>query len=187
MFFDFEEFISELREHPEKKEIIEKYEKLVEPIWNDPKDMRWYKEYVSKFETIQYLVPDELKDDFDWDFLMQLVAASFSSEWYLDFEEWKDKPEFLISVTAGDTSIVKKVSELFIFQIKRLYEIYIEEQMQFEILRAEDEQEKEIIDSKRDSKLERWKTVLDKLKSEQEKIKEEQERKKKLEELKNLL
>ena len=80
MFFDFEEFISELREHPEKKEIIEKYEKLVEPIGNNPKDMRWYKEYVSKFETIQYLVPDELKEDFDWDFLMQLVAASFSSE-----------------------------------------------------------------------------------------------------------
>jgi L-rhamnose mutarotase len=93
----------------------------------------------------------------------------------------------LISVVSGDASVVKKVSELWGFQIKRLYEIYIEEQMSLQILMAEEESEKEIIESQRVSRLERWQRIMDKIKSEREKIEEEKERQRKLDELKKLL
>jgi hypothetical protein len=101
MYFDFEEFIQFLREHPDENErkIVEDYEKHYGPIQGGVKDQIWYKEYVSKFKTIPYKVPEEYKDDFDWDLLMQLVAASFSSDGLLEFEEGQDLPEFLISVT----------------------------------------------------------------------------------------
>ncbi len=185
MFFDFEEFIQFLREHPDENErkIVEEYEKHYWPIQWDIKEQIWYKEYVSKFKTLSYKIPEEYKEDFDWELLMQLVAASFSSDWLLEFNEWETQPEFLISVTSWDTQIVKKVSELFGFQIKRLYEIYVKEQMSLQNLMAESENDKDYIESQRVSRLERWQRILDKIESEQEKIKEEQEKKKKLEEL----
>jgi len=184
--FNFEEFIEELREHPKKSEIVKKYEEIYWPIKWGIQDQIWYKDYISKFETVEYKVPLEYKDDFDWDLLMRLVAWSFSSEGYLEFEEKEQLPELLISVTSWDTHIVKKVSELFSFQIKRLYEIYVEEQLELQILIWKWE-EKEYIESKRVSRLERRKTVLDKIRWEIEKKKEEQERQKKLQELMNKL
>gem|GEM_PF-5426897 len=33
---------------------------------------------------MDYLVPEELKEDFDWPFLMELVASSFSSDGLID-------------------------------------------------------------------------------------------------------
>ena len=187
MLFDFQEYITQLRENPDKKEIVEKYEKFVWPIVWDLKDQVWYKDYVSKFETLPYKVPEELKDDFDWELLMQLVAASFSSDGLLEFEEWEDLLEFMISVTSWDTSIVKKVSELWWFQIRRLYEIYVEEQMSLQTLMNEDEKEKEIVEAQRVSRLERWQRVIDKIKSEKQKIQEEKEKQQKLNELMKML
>lgn len=163
MLFDFQSYIEELRENPEKKEIIEKYEKFFGTIEWDIKDQIWYKEYVYKFQFIQYLVPEELKEDFDWDLLMQLVASSLSSEWFLDFVEWSENPEFTISVQSWDQVVVKKVSELWGFQILRLYEIYLEEQMNLQILIAEDEKERDAIMQQRDSKFNRWGIVLENL------------------------
>ncbi len=183
MLFDFDKFIQTLREHSEKKEIIEKYEKVVWPIVWDIKDQVWYKEYVSKFEVVDYKVPEEIKNDFDWKLLMQLVAASFSSEWDLERNE-DDLPDLVISVQSWDQVVVKRVSELWWFQVDRLFEIYIEEQINLEILRYENEKEKEIIDSQRESRLERWKLVLDNLNK--KKIEAEEEKKKK-EELDDLM
>ena len=108
----------------------------------------------------KYLTPDEIKDDFDWDLLIQLVAASFSSDGVFDMNSGKELPDFVISVQSGDQVVVKKVSELWGFQILRLFEIYIEEQMNLQILIQEDEKEKEAILAQRDSRLSRWKLVV---------------------------
>ncbi|MFZ5341491.1 MAG: hypothetical protein ACOZBL_02850 [Patescibacteria group bacterium] len=40
----------------------------------------WFKDYVNKLNVLPYKVPEELKEDFDWNLLMQLVGASFSSD-----------------------------------------------------------------------------------------------------------
>ena len=133
MLFDFPAFIGELREKEDKKEIVEKYEKLFWKIQWDIKDQVWYTEYLSKFPTQSYLTPEDLDDDFDWDILEKLVIGSFSSDYELKQEGKDGDWELYIAVKSGDQSIVKTVSELWSFQILRLYEIYIEEQMNLQI------------------------------------------------------
>lgn len=143
MLFDFAAFIEELREKPDKKQIVEKYEKQFGPVEGNIKDQARYKEYVSQFTTIDYAIPDELKKDFDWELLQQLVLASFSSDYELKKTKAEDeKMDLYIAVKSGDQSVVKTVSELRSFQVLRLYEIYIEEQMNLHALKSEDEKEK---------------------------------------------
>lgn len=161
MLFDFQAFIEELREKPEKKQIVEKYESLFGHIEGDIKDQIWYKEYLTRFEPLPYEIPEELKGDFDRDLLEQLVVGSFSSDYELKKEADKKEKELYIAVKSGDQSVVKTVSELRSFQILRLYEIYIEEQMNLHALKAEDENEKNTIDQEREMRLKRRKAVID--------------------------
>jgi hypothetical protein len=98
MLFDFQAFIEELREKPEKKQIVEKYETVIGAIDGDIKDQERYEEYVSKFSAIPYNIPEELKEDFDRDLLQQLVVSSFSSDYELKTEEGKEHKELYIAV-----------------------------------------------------------------------------------------
>lgn len=161
MLFDFQAFIEELREKAEKKQIVEKYETLFGPITGDIKDQTRYTEYLYKFEPMTYKTPEELKNDFDRDLLQQLVLGSFSSDYEIKKEEGKEEKELYIAVKSGDQSVVKTVSELRSFQILRLYEIYIEEQMNLHSLKAEDEAEKNAIDTEREMRVKRREAVLE--------------------------
>lgn len=180
MLFDFIKFVQELRENPEKKEVIEKYEKAFWPITGQTKDQIWYTEYVARFPEFSYLVPDELAKDFEWALLMQLVASSFSSDGLLEVVEGKDIPEFVISVQSGDQVVVKKVTELWWFQVLRLYEIYCEEQMNLQILIAEDENEKNAILAQREARFNRRKLVVDNMEGDKMKKVVEAEKSEKL-------
>lgn len=163
MLFNFQTFVSELRENPEKKEVVEKFEKFYWPISWETTDQNRFTEYVNDFSTIDYKIPEELAADFNWELLMKLVAASFSSDGLLEVNEGESLPEFLISVQSGEQVVVKKISELRWFQILRLYEIYAEEQMNLQILIAEDEKEKDAILAQRESRQKRRQLVLDNL------------------------
>ena len=163
MLFDFIAFIGELRENPEKKEIVEKYEQAVWPIAWWLKEQIRYKDYLNNFSPRKYLVPDELQSDFDRDLLQQLVLWSFSSDYELKASEWQELPELYIAVKSWDQSIVKKVSELWSFQIQRLYEIYVEEQINLEILRQGSEDEKNAIEQERLMRQKRRQAILDTL------------------------
>lgn len=176
MLFDFNAFIGELRENPEKKDIIEKYEAALWPISWWLKEQIRYTQYLLNFKPQSYLVPDELQNDFDRDILQQLVIWSFSSDYELKKENWNNKPELYIAVKSGDQSIVKKVSELWSFQIQRLYEIYVEEQLNLEILRHDSEDEKTAIESERLMRQKRRQAILDTawMAEEAEKAKEDQ-------------
>ena len=167
MLFDFPAFIEELREKEDKKEIVEKYEKHFWKIQWDIKDQIWYTDYLSKFPTQPFLTPEDLEDDFDWDILEKLVIGSFSSDYELKQDEKDGDWELYIAVKSWDQSIVKTVSELWSFQILRLYEIYIEEQMNLQILMDEENEdgdsEKEALISERQVRLKKWNAVLDTL------------------------
>ncbi len=168
MLFDFQAFIAELRENEDKerKEAVEKYEKFFGKIEGVVKDQLWYEDYVSKFETIKYAVPKELEDEFEWDLLMQICASSFSSDFVLDTET---KPlELNIFVNSDDQTVVRHVSELLSFQILSLFEIYIEEQINLQILIEEDKYEREAILFQRKEKLENWNKKIATVKSETE-------------------
>ena len=86
----------------------------------------------------------------------------FEKEKSEDSDE-EDQWELTISVKSGDQSVVKKVSELWSFQIMRLYEIYVEEQMNLHILIKEEEKDAEAILGQRHLRLERWKLMLESL------------------------
>lgn len=183
MLFDFNAFIWELRNNPEKKEIVEKYEAALWPISWWLKDQIRYTQYLMNFKPLEYLVPDELQNDFDRDILQQLVLWSFSSDYELKKDEWASKPELYIAVKSGDQSIVKKVSELWSFQIQRLYEIYVEEQLNLEILRNENEWEKTPIESERMMRQKRRQAILDTAWIAEESAKAKEEQAKSLDEL----
>ena len=179
MLFDFQAFVEELREKPEKKQIVEKYESLIWPIKWWIKDQIWYTEYLSKFNPLAYNLPEELKDDFDRELLQQLVIGSFSSDYELKKESWKKEKELYIAVKSWDQSVVKTVSELRSFQILRLYEIYIEEQMNLHALKAENDEEKTAIQQEREMRIKRWEAVISTIDREElsGKTKKEQEKK----------
>lgn len=179
MLFDFLAFVEELREKAEKKQIIEKYEKLCWPISGTIQDQVRYTEYLSKFEPTEYNIPEELKNDFDRDLLQQLVIWSFSSDYEIKKEEWKKAKELYIAVKSGDQSVVKTVSELWSFQVLRLYEIYIEEQINLHALMLEEETEKIAIEQEREIRIKRRKAVLETMDRDElsQKAKKEQESK----------
>lgn len=175
--FDFNLLLEELRNHEnkEKKEVIEKYEKNFGPITGGVEDQVWYKEYVSKFDAVEYAIPFASKDDFDRSLLCKLAASSFSSEVALDWNE-NDEKEYIISVENAWQTIAKKVSELFGYQIDRLFKIYCEEQMNLQNHIFENEQEKAEIMAQRDYKLRQWKLRLDHANTKKEQEKEANER-----------
>lgn len=183
--FNFKEFIENLKEKAEKKDIIEKYEKLVEPLSNKFEDTIIYRDYLSKFnmEELNLIYPESIDESFDWDLLLRLIVSSFSSSYLLNVDKNSEKMEMIINVSAWEKHIAKKLQELWWFQISRMYEIYIEEQMNLEILAHEDENEKDIVLTQRTSNLDKWQLTLNKLDYNKEKIKEEEERQEKLDDL----
>lgn len=160
LLFNFQEFISEMREKEDKKDIIEKYEALYGPIQGDIYEQPWYTDYLAKFSFVNFATPDELNEDFDRDLLQKLVIGSFSSDYELKNDQEKSMNELYIAVKSWDQSVVKTLSELWSFQVLRLYEIYIEEQLNMHILRGED-QEQGAIDAEREMRLKKWQAVLD--------------------------
>ena len=183
MLFDFQAYLMEMRDKAEKKETVEKYEKIYWPITGEIKDQLRYTEYVSTFAPMSYLIPEELQQDFDRDLLIQLVAASFSSDGMFDENNEKAQPDFIIAVQSGEQHVVKKVSELRGFQILRLYEIYVEEQMNLQILIAEDEKEKEAIVAQREARQNRWKLIAEQAENKVLKAQAEVEKTEKLDDL----
>jgi len=183
--FDFEAFIESLKDNNEKKEIVEKYEKFVEKMPVRFEDTIIYKDYLSKFDIsdLDLLYPEYIDDNFDWDLLLKLVLGSFSSTYVIekDEETWKDV--LVINVSSWDKNAVKKLNELWGFQIARMYEIYIEEQLNLEILAHEDEKEKDIVLSSRAWNLDKWKLALENLKMKRMKEDEEKEKQSKLDDL----
>lgn len=159
MLFDFQTFILELKDNSEKKETIQKYEQYYGEIEGDISKQIWFVDYISKFfpyyETAN--CPDELQDDFDWQLLFSLLLGSFSSQIELIkpdrlLYDLKQKVDIYIYVTSNGQTIKKCLNELWGFQILRLYEIYCEEQINLQILIAEDEREMQAIYNQRLSK-----------------------------------
>lgn len=167
MLFDFQAYIADLREKAEKKQVVEKYEKAYGPITGDIKDQMRYKEYVINFKAMPVAVPEELKSDFDREVLVKLVSSSFSSECVLEKDTEKETLDLVISVKSGEQTVVKRLGELWSFQVLRLYEIYIEEQMNLQVLVHDDEKEKAAIIAQRQGRIQKWKLIIENLDKEE--------------------
>lgn len=166
LVFDFIVFINELRADSEKCKMIESYEKLVESF--DGKqihELKFYQDYYSKINATPYKVPEEYKNDFDWDLLARLTIGSISSEYSFEFSNDEDDlPELIISASSGNGSVTKMISELWSFQIFKMYEIYISEAINLQWLMVDSDLEFNTIDSFRKEKLTKWDSSYKKLK-----------------------
>ena len=154
--FDFSSYIKSPYHSKEEKENIEKYESLYGPIDSDITHQVWYSEYIQHFFPYYNAPkrPEDLEeDDFDWKLLYALVVGSFSSEYELarpnTVSENNELVELIISVVSEGKSISKNLEELWSFQICRLFEIYINEQIELQNRMAESVEVYEAISKKR--------------------------------------
>jgi len=154
--FDYSYFIEEMKIHPNKprdKETVLKYEELFGSQKGlTLQDQPFYKEYLSLFRIpFKVSVPENISDDFDWDLLFRLIFGSISSSYSLDLKrEWKKNPQLdplvqlSITVKSEDKDITRVFDKLWSFQILRLFEIYVLEQLDLAILEKEEEKKDKI-------------------------------------------
>ena len=154
--FDYSSFIEEMKIHPNKprdKETVLKYEELFGSQKGlTLQDQPFYKEYLSLFRIpFKVSVPENISDDFDWDLLFRLIFGSISSSYSLDLKrEWKKNPQLdplvqlSITVKSEDKDITRVFDKLWSFQILRLFEIYVLEQLDLAILEKEEEEKDKI-------------------------------------------
>ena len=150
--FDAQDYWDEMRENekPEKREIIHKYEAKFGSLKDlDIRQTRFYRYYLSAFDyPFRVNIPEGLEDEFDWDLLCRLIAASYSSEMRLVINpEWLKNPtgqiliDIYIKVNSEGKEVEKRLDELWSYQILRLFEIYIDEQMNILVTIYEEDEE----------------------------------------------
>lgn len=156
MMFNYAEFIDELK-NSQKSSDQSVYSNWLEIKGStNIKEEQYYK-YLKKIKPIKYRVPTDLKKDFDWELLLRLVAISLASSYEFvfpdpdetDSEEDIDMtlPDLVIHVKSGENQVAKKISELWSFQILRLYEIYCSENINYiHIYKESGEGESHIVD-----------------------------------------
>lgn len=172
--FDFESYVQELREKVKDGTTKMEYPSILDSIPEDAEfeDLPVYKEYISKFDVassfkgagiVGMKVPSDLEDDFDYTLLLQLVAASFSSDYELKLDLETRLVDLIITVKSGNQSITKELQELWSFQIIRLFEIYINEQLELEGLCLESEDYREGVDLERQARLVNYRKMISRL------------------------
>ncbi len=165
--FNYLYFKEELRQssRPDKREIMERWDKIssAKSLKEEP-----YYAYLQRFKVndIAYKIPEEVAGDFDWQLLFQLVAASFSSDYQLSYpslddpdaftSENEELPELCITVESGNASVTKTISELWSFQLYRLFEIYCEEQINLHSLKCENDDKENAVEIERGKQLKKF-------------------------------
>ena len=171
MRYDFQEHINSIRNNPEKKETIEEYEALFGTITGDIETQIWYSEYVRRFveEAPLIVVPEDFKrEPINWRLLVGLVASSFSTNKYEFIYPAKEcvrsKEEeacLRITVQSEGKTITKTIDELWSFQIRTLFEIYVEEQISIQtIIAGNDKEDASLMLKKREQKYEEFSSAL---------------------------
>lgn len=150
-FFNYDEFVEEYIQDPDKKEGIEKYEEKFHIgrnslIENHP----FYKHHLANFNAdFEIILPPEVDmNPQEKNLLAKLIFGSLSSRYLITLDdEWKNNPigkpkvNLSISVTSEGESIMKTLSELYEFQIRRLFEIYVNEQINIFLLWQEENED----------------------------------------------
>lgn len=172
--FDFQAIINDIRESLEEHE-----EEALKPVLDaitettELEDLPLYKRYLSIFDVehdlgdLKLHYPAEFADcEDDFVVLFRLVAGSFSSNYSLEFDEETETVDLIITVESGDNHITKKLHDLWSFQIARLFEIYIKEQLNLEGLRDGSDSEMNAIEEERKMRLLVYQKKMRQLKNE---------------------
>ncbi len=153
--FDFQSIITQLKE---KHDGEEKFKKFIEGLNENStiEDMPFYKEYLSKFEVERAFddfnltdVEDVLLSKDDLFMLFRLIVASFSSSYDILYDKQSKTIDLSISVKSSEQFITKKISELWSFQIMKMFDIYVNEQIELSIEDYDPEELEEFKDQRK--------------------------------------
>ena len=153
--FDFQSIITQLKE---KHDGEEKFKKFIEGLNDNStiEDMPFYKDYLSKFEVERAFddfnltdVEDVLLSKDDLFMLFRLIVASFSSSYDILYDKQSKTIDLSISVKSSEQFITKKISELWSFQIMKMFDIYINEQIELSIEDYDPEELEEFKDQRK--------------------------------------
>lgn len=157
--FNFFDIIEGLKE---KHNGEETFEKFIEDFDENStiEDMPFYKHYVSKFDVERAFegfnlsaTEMEILSKDDLFLLFRLILASFSSSYDILYDKQSHSIDLSISVTHGERSVTKTVSELWSFQIIRLFEIYVNEQIDLGFVEDDYQEEAEQLKEERKKRL----------------------------------
>lgn len=160
--FNMQEIWEEILERSQKSDDdkAKDFQRYLQMFPAEPKleDFDFYRNYVSNFVLCKELCDKEFLNDLDMPtdeilLLLKFVAASFSSEYDLQYLPEEDKLELTISVQSGEQSITKKLQEIWSVQVKLLFVIYMEEQLHLDFIIAQDEDESMILSSERKERI----------------------------------
>lgn len=136
--FDFQSFISELRDNPKQRKLIRSYEALFGSLEGvDIRQTRFYRNYLSKFD-FPFRVNNPKGQEEDWDLLVRLAAASFWCDLKMNInEEWKNNPTgealvdltFVVDEDEEHPKTETKLNDVPTSNILNLYKIFTSEQM----------------------------------------------------------
>lgn len=153
--FDFQSIITQLKE---KHDGEEKFKKFIEGLNDNStiEDMPFYKDYLSKFEVERVFddfnltdVEDVLLSKDDLFMLFRLIVASFSSSYDILYDKQSKTIDLSISVKSSEQFITKKISELWSFQIMKMFDIYVNEQIELSIEDYDPEELEEFKDQRK--------------------------------------
>lgn len=135
MKFNYKNYLISLRYNNDESK-REVYRKKLEFSNTDKIEDEPFYPYLSEFKPLNYKVPRSLKNIYNWDLFLKLVASSFSSTYYFVFLDFEDNdstfinkivPELIVCVNNGNRCYIKKISELNSSQISILHNMYMEE------------------------------------------------------------
>lgn len=152
-FFNLEDFAAELRtsENPDKRDKINRYEELFGELRGDIRETYFFKKHLAGFNTENLreiggdvLPPECLEGDEEGlNTLFALTVGSLSSEY--EFVKTGSDVQLLIHVKATgkdgkEQKVSKTLDELYMFQVYRLFEIYVEEQISLSCLEKDEDE-----------------------------------------------
>ena len=124
-------------------------------------DLPFYKNYLGKFDLKEALgdfrlvTPPECQDslnDADYDLLLRFIFGSLSNTYQLQFDETEKTVEVSICAEAHGQQLTRKLQDLSFFQIGRMLEIYLQEQLGYDNIFFTNE-EREDLDEEREKHL----------------------------------
>ncbi|MCQ2277149.1 MAG: hypothetical protein MJZ87_09440 [Bacteroidales bacterium] len=164
MDFDFKKIMDGMRNDASCCDAIQEYEKISGVSLEDFKETAIYKKYISKFKVkqLRLAVPKEEGLNLDWTLLIQLVAASFATEYHFELNK-NGEYELSIAASLNDITREEKISELSVLQILILFQIYIDEQIKLFKLIKESKNDKKAIESEQKMNLEHFNNIMEQI------------------------
>ena len=148
--FEYNNVVQHYADEPEKMACIRRYEEMYGiNRGSNIEEHPFYKDYLTLFTPhFELIAPKTFAvSPQEWNVMTRLVVSSLSSSYsFILDDEWKRCPmgkphaHLCISVGTAERHITRLMDELFASQIKRLFEIYVNEQIEMHMLEHEEEQ-----------------------------------------------